>query len=477
MKKKNLIALACFMALPPLSAIFTKSAGRDVAQSKIAYAFTENAIIRSPMISSVTAFANENYSWWLDDQGVPNQNARTLLLYLQNSAYDGLNPKDYKADEIAALVQKSSIPAAEQAAYDRLLSLAMIDYAHDMTGPRISPTVIGSRAEYWRKPMTKGELLQKYAATGNMDQTLADLAPKDPLYGALRTELQRLLQLPAADAAAAKQKTQVIANLERLRWDLPRPERYIEVNIADQTLNAVDSGVVVHHIKMIVGKTTRQTAEFTTPITGVKFNPTWHVPVDLMMRDKIPVMRKNPYAFEAKKIYVYYDGKKSDPGIIRNMSDQQIRQHITMKQMPGEGNALGHLVALMTDPYIQFLHYTNQPELFAKEPRYFSSGCMRMSEPDSIASFILSTDMEQIAAYKKGSDDNNVKASQPLTFFSVYHSITLNADGTLQYHKDAYGRDKKIFDALKKKGELPPLTLPPKTAPKTAASGPNTPVV
>lgn len=470
MKKKALLALAGSIMMLPLSDAFTNSAGRAPEKKKNSDKFDKIVAANSSWISPQDAFANENTRWWLDQQGVPNQNARTLLLYLQNSSSQGLNPKDYKTDEITAFMLKDSIPAAGQDAFERLLSLSMIDYARDMTGPRIDPSVIGSKSMYWRTPLTKGELLQKYAATGDVDKTLKDLEPKDILYGALRTELQSLMQLPHDPSTNAK-ITQVIANLERLRWDQDRPARYIEVNIADQTLNAIDSGKVVYHIDMIVGKPTRQTAEFTTPITGVRFNPTWYVPVDLMMRDKIPVLRKNPYAFEKNQIYVYYDGKRVDPGTIKwnTMGNQAIRQHITMKQMPGEKNALGHIRVLMVDPYIQFLHYTNQPELFKKEPRYFSSGCMRMSEPDSIASFILSTGMDEVEKYKKGASDADIKSDQPLAFFSVYHSITLGPDGKLQYHKDVYGRDKKIFEALKQKAALPPGALQkPASAPVKA---------
>jgi len=471
MKKRQLLALTGFAMMVPLSGTFTKSAARDFVKQKPSAAFTETYRPQLQQTSPQDAFANES-TRWLDQQGVPNENARTLLLYLQNSSSHGLNPQDYKTDAVTACMLKDSIPLAERAQFNKLLTQSLVDYAQDMSGPRISPSVIGSRAEYWRKPLTKDEVPGKYAAAGNMDKMLKDLEPKDPVYGALRTELQSLMQQPSTPAAK-EQIIQAIANLERLRWDKERPTRYIEVNIADQTLNAVDSGEVVHHIDMIVGKPTRQTAEFTTPITGVRFNPTWHVPVDLMMRDKVPVLRKNPYAFEKNQIYVYYDGKRVDPGTIKwnSMSNQQIRQHITMKQMPGEKNALGHLVALMVDPYIQYLHYTNQPELFKKEPRYFSSGCMRMSEPDSIAGFILATGMEQIEAYKKGPSDSNIKSDQPLTFFSVYRSITLGPDGALQYHKDVYGRDKKIFDALKQKGALPPGALQ-KPAANTKAPGP-----
>jgi murein L,D-transpeptidase YcbB/YkuD len=465
MQKKTLLALAGSIIMLPLSDAFAPNARRSPEKEKNPDSFN-NAASMSFSGTALPEFANENTSWWLNEQGVPTQNAGILLSYLQNSSSHGLNPKDYNTDEITLLMMKGSIPEAGRADFDRLLSLAMIDYAHDMTGPRISPTVTGSRPEYWRKPMTKGELLQKYAATGDMDKTLKDLEPQAPLYSALKTELQALMQQPH-DAATHAKIIQVVANLERLRWDKDRPTKYIEVNIADQTLNAVDSGKVVHHIDMIVGKTTRQTQEFTTQITGVRFNPTWYVPADLMMRDKIPVMRKNPYAFEKSEIYTYYDGKKVDPSVILGMSNQQIRQHITMKQEPGEKNALGHLRTLMIDPYNQYLHYTNQPELFVKNPRYLSSGCMRMSEPDSIAGFILSTGMDQIEAYKNGSNNREVKSPQPLTFFSVYHSITLGADGKLQYHKDAYVRDKKIFEALKQKGALPPDALQ-KAAPAPA---------
>lgn len=456
--KKRFLAFAGAVLMLPLTLCFNKNAGSNDAQAQPQTKPTL-AVVETPKVDTVPAVPFSTMTdHWVDQNGVPTLNARALTVYLQNAAAHGLNPADYKTDQITQLMMKPSIPADERAAFEDVLTKAFVAYVADMSGPRVSPTLIGSRTEYWRKPLTKADAFAKVdAANGSVNQMLKSLEPKDALYAALKKELATLGSDTSATAPGKMQ--QVVANMERLRWDLDRPTRFIEANLAANTLRAVD-GTSEIDIHIINGRVDRQTDEFTAPITGIRFNPTWHVPTGIMLKDKVPKLRSNPHAFDASGFNYFYDGKKVNPGSINwHMSNAEIAKHVSITQSPGEKNALGHLFSLMQNPYTQFLHYTNQPELFEKDPRFLSSGCMRMEDPDTIAAFILQKTKEEIAAYKGGRGDWNVNAPQPVTFFSVYRSITLDANGALVYHKDTYGRDKKIYDALKAKGKLPAAVL------------------
>ncbi len=448
--QKKFLALTGLALLFPLSQCFNRSAERPEAQP-LAPA-TAITVVDAPKADTVPAVPFSTLTnHWLDQNGVPTADARILLVYLQNASAQGLNPADYKTDAIAQLVATPG----DSAAFEAALTRAFVAYTTDMTGPRVSPSLIGSQAQFWRKPLTKAEAFAQVDSAGGINQMLKGLEPQDPLYGALKTELATLTA-DTTGAGAAK-IPQVVANMERLRWDLARPTRYIEANLAANTLRAVDGDKEID-INIINGRVDRQTAEFTAPITGIRFNPTWHVPVHLLLADKVPKLRKNPHCFDDAGFNFFYDGRKVGSGSINwnGMSNAEIAKHVSVTQSPGPKNALGHLFSLMQDPYTQYLHYTNQPELFAKDPRFISSGCMRMEDPDTIAAFIMQTTKEDIASHKGGRGDWDVKAPAPVTFFSVYRSITLDANGALVYHKDAYGRDKKIYDALKAKGHVPP---------------------
>ncbi|MBI3440407.1 MAG: L,D-transpeptidase family protein [Proteobacteria bacterium] len=452
MKKKRFLAFAGLIALTPLSGVFAQHAGQP---SKTTGQSTYNEIIQAPANENAFKYVSVAQDiQWFDAQGSATQDAHTLLRYLQDAPSHGLNPDAYKTSDIAILIN-SHVPAANRSSAEQMLTQAMVAYAQDMTGPRINPSAVRSSAEYWRKPLTKSEVLVKYAATGSMDAMLKSIEPKNPLYAALRTELRSLTQRPPS-ATNDNKIAQLMLNMERLRWDQDRPARYIEVNIADQTLNAVENGKTAQSTHIIVGKPQLQTREFTTPITGVKFNPTWHVTAGVMRRLKLPELRKDPYSLQKKNIHIFYDGELIDPGTVdwKNISTKELA-HIKMQQDPGADNALGQIRVMMEDRYLQYLHYTNQPELFENDQRTFSSGCMRMEEPDKIVCFILSITPERVEELKNGGSDVSMKASHSLSFYSVYHTTTVGPDGKIQYHKDIYGRDKKLLEALEKDNALP----------------------
>lgn len=445
MNVKKWIAIAGAAMLFPLSSVFAQNAERGPAPApaKISAAFNKTAKAHKPV-------------HWLDEQGVPAENARTLLRYLEGSSAHGLNPSVYDVKNISRLMKSD-----DHGDLENLLTQALVRYVRDMTGPRVDPAVVDSRDWYWRRPLGKEKIMARYAGAPDLDAKLEALAPKDPLYGALQEELQRLSHAAVTRANTGRIE-QVVANLERMRWDMNRPSRYVEVNIANQTLNLVDNGEVVDSIDIIVGRVDpdTQTREFTTKITGVRFNPTWFVPAELMIRDKIPLLKKDSYSLEREEIFVFRDGKRIDPGVIdwKNITGEQL-SHLSMKQPPGDVyNRLGYFRALMEDPYDQYMHYTNEPKLFRQAERAFSSGCMRVKDPDKLVGFIMSMTAEEIDRRKNDGRSNiDVKAPEPLTFFSVYRSVTLDADGKLHYHRDIYNRDKALFAALKEQKLTPPM--------------------
>lgn len=446
MKKKKLIMMAGLLATLPLSNVFAQGADHSSVSSATTASLAD------------TQLKNMDIGW-VDPHGSPTTAAYTLLEYLKNAPSHGLNPSAYKTNSIAAAL-KSTVTAADRQKTEQLLTDALVHYVQDMTGPRVSPTVVGGDAAYWRKPWTKDEVLQKYASTGDMGKMLQALEPKGN-YPLLKRELQRIshLSLSAKDTAGvsnAEKAAQLIVNMERLRWDKERTSHYIEVNIASQTLAGITTGKTLLNSKVIVGEDIHKTHELITRINGVRFNPTWYVPENTVVKYMVPELQKDPHFYDARKFYIYKDGKRIKPETVdwNAITPKQLK-HITAIQLPGPDNSLGFLYVLMGNPYDQYLHYTSHPELFAEQERNFSSGCMRLEKPDEVSAFILSTNLETIQKYKKGHADRNVPVKEPLTFYSVYHSITIDAEGQPQYHHDVYGWDKKLFNALKKKNAVP----------------------
>lgn len=261
---------------------------------------------------------------------------------------------------------------------------------------------------------------------------------------------------------------QLVANLERLRWmNEDMPARYLWVNIPSQTMKMVEKHRVQDEMKVIVGMPWRQTRSFNMEIEGVRFNPTWTVPLKLKMRDILPKVKKDIGYLEHKQITLLQgygrNEKVLDPHSIdwKNMTWRQMSK-IRMVQTPGDHNALGRIRVLMQNDFNIYLHDTPQKELFGKVDRTLSSGCVRMEDPERVARFILKhnkdwspRDVNKIIQTNKTTE---IEAAQKLPVYIVYQTVWQDDKGRIVYGPDVYKRDKKLIQALKEQGALPQST-------------------
>ncbi len=264
--------------------------------------------------------------------------------------------------------------------------------------------------------------------------------------------------LSVLNRSQSDRKHQVIANMERLRWlDQERPDRYLLVNIPQQLLWGVENGRVDFEMKVIVGLPYRRTKDFTTEATGVRFNPRWHVPLSIKMRDFLPKLQEDPAVLAEKKISLIrgygHEAEYLDPYSIdwHNISWGEMGK-IRFVQSAGDHNALGRVRVLMPNRYNIYMHDTNKPEYFERGQRTLSSGCVRMSEPEKAAEFILrhndgwsKRDMDELIA---AGDTVEVYADEPFPVYIIYQSIWLDDKGRLVYGPDLYRRDRDLIAAL-----------------------------
>lgn len=251
---------------------------------------------------------------------------------------------------------------------------------------------------------------------------------------------------------------QIIANMERVRgMDRDLSDRYILVNIPSQMLWAVDGGKVQHMMPVVVGLPHRQTRIFKTEVTGVRLNPTWTVPLKLKMEDMLPKLRQDATAMEQKDIHLWSgygrNAEKLDPQSINwNTMSWREMNTIRMVQSPGEHNALGRFRVLMQNKHDIYLHDTNHKELFAREDRTLSSGCIRLSQPDVIADFVLSSKRD----WSKAKTTNileegkmtDISIDRPFPVYIVYQTIWQNEEGELVYGPDVYKKDQKLLRSM-----------------------------
>ena len=246
------------------------------------------------------------------------------------------------------------------------------------------------------------------------------------------------------------------ANLERWRW-LPRevPDTYIRVNIAAFVLRAYEKGEPALTMNVIVGQPYRRTPVFTEKISYMVFNPYWNVPWSIATKDKLPQLKTNAADLAAKG----YEAKPSGSDVFVNVesidwSAVTARNfNYLLRQQPGEFNALGRMKFMMPNPHAVYLHDTPSRELFAKQERSFSSGCIRLEQPHALAEWLLSREQhpmaEKLDEIMNGTETLAVHLSQPVPTYLVYFTAFSLDDGEVIFRRDIYGRDQMLIDALR----------------------------
>jgi murein L,D-transpeptidase YcbB/YkuD len=237
--------------------------------------------------------------------------------------------------------------------------------------------------------------------------------------------------------------SQVTANLERYRW-LPRtlPDKYIYVNVPAFQLTAYDSGASALEMKVIVGQEyeDKATPVFADSMETVVFRPYWLVTPGIQRKEIEPKIAANPGFMAAENMEYYSDG-----------GERRIRQR------PGPKNALGYVKFLFPNDYNIYLHDTPNHELFEKDVRAFSHGCIRVEKPSELAQWVLGWDESRVQdAMMNGADNHTVRLAKKIPVYVLYGTAYVR-DGQLYFVNDLYHRDEKLIEATAG-GALPSQT-------------------
>ncbi len=235
--------------------------------------------------------------------------------------------------------------------------------------------------------------------------------------------------LDALNVPVVYRVAQIATNLERYRW-MPRDlgQRYILVNVPQFYLHAYDSGQKTLDMKVIVGKEyeDKATPVFADSMEYVVFRPYWNVTPTIAAKEIFPKVAQDPGYLDANDMEVYSDhGQRS------------------VRQRPGPKNALGFVKFLFPNDYNIYLHDTPNHELFHKDVRAFSHGCIRVEKPADLAQWVLGWPADKVDAAMNGADNHQVNLPKKIPVYIVYFTTYVQG-GQLNFGNDLYDRDSKV---------------------------------
>ena len=242
---------------------------------------------------------------------------------------------------------------------------------------------------------------------------------------------------------------QLAASLE-LCQPLPQQlePRHILVNIADFSLKVFEDGKPVLSMPVIVGRTYRQTPVFNGLISSLVLNPTWEVPHSIAIKDLLPKIKKNPGYLAQLHLRVFQGWKPAteiNPASVHWANLNPAHFPYRLRQDPGPDNALGRVKFLFPNPYDVYLHDTPARELFKKDARTFSSGCIRIAKPLDLAVYLLHGtplgSMDALTAAIAREKTQPIALPSPIAVHIVYMTAWVDPDGTVQFRPDIYNRN------------------------------------
>lgn len=405
--------------------------------------------------------ASGHRALWITDRGWTAR-GQALAARLAAADEDALDPAAYPVPTLAPS-GRADTPADLAEAELKLSALAVL-YARDARGGRLEPSRLSPLITPKLDLPGPDAVLARLAGGPDPGEALRTFNPPYPGYRALRDKLAELRAnrpagplaralpdrrasagrtiavlgeidgpSPAAAPGGARLEADIVANMERWRW-LPAEiaPRYIAVNVPEFQLRLLEEGRVTHEARVIVGK-----AETPTPIVSglmgqAVVNPSWYIPPSIMKNEILP-------------------GLARDPDYATRRGYEVIRRGglVTVRQPPGERNALGFIKFLFPNDHSVYIHDTPNRSLFGSGRRAFSHGCVRVDQPFRLAEAVLGRDWGE-ARLKRliGHGERSLPIAEKLPVHLTYFTVEVDPYGGVRSFEDLYGFHRRVRVAL-----------------------------
>lgn len=240
---------------------------------------------------------------------------------------------------------------------------------------------------------------------------------------------------------------QIELAMERARW-IPDPTDgpMIVVNIPAFELWAFNSADDQEplNMKVIVGKAPdKQTPVLWEEMKYLEFMPYWNIPTNIFKKEILPKTANNKDYLASQEIELIRH---------QNSESQGGGSYLRARQRPGKKNPLGRVKFVFPNTADVYLHDTPSRAAFNRQRRDLSHGCVRVSEPEQLAEFVLSDhsgwDRERIKQAMSAPKNRHVTLKRPIPVLFYYGTTFVDHKNRLHFYPDVYGQDEQLKKAL-----------------------------
>lgn len=257
--------------------------------------------------------------------------------------------------------------------------------------------------------------------------------------------------------SAKDRALQLEVNLERARQIAEfGNDRYILVNVPEYKLYVMENGSAIYETRVVVGKKKHKTPVITSAISEFVLNPYWNVPKSITTNEIIPKLQEDPQYLA-----------KNDMRVISRVNDRNVfiepefvdwanvdvyNAPLRIRQNPGKKNALGRVKFIFPNNHRVYLHDTQSRNLFARNTRAFSHGCVRVENPLEFAEVLISNSIdwtpEQLSYFSSQDKTKTIKLDKPIPIHITYMTAWADEQGIVNFRPDIYKRDSQIANNL-----------------------------
>lgn len=263
--------------------------------------------------------------------------------------------------------------------------------------------------------------------------------------------------LAMLNISAKTRVRQIELNLDKMRL-LPMDlnHDYIFVNLPGYYLKVMHEDKPILTMDIAVGGTEHPSCVLNSKIDHLVLNPYWNIPAQIAESEIWPSILKDPNYLTAKHVQVLK--KDGDDYKVINvdgfnwakMSRKQFNSY-RYRQSPSEQNALGKVKFMFPNTCGIYLHDSNERDLFDVYKRDFSHGCIRVSQPLNLTTYVLNS-QKQWSAKKvndmfQNDENKTVPLSKSVSLYIMYLTSFVSDDDWVQFRPDIYKFDKKANSA------------------------------
>jgi len=379
------------------------------------------------------------------------------LLLLDCVLQFGLNHADYHPKELLystmheILDNPSKVDAAQKARFDMLLSDALIAFINHLHFGKLNPLYTNTVVD---KCETTGfcadNILINALNRKDFMNAVLNVQPKVKEYVRMQDYLKLMKGENIEDCYDPPEGVarKLAINMERLRWATIDEDTFIHINIPSYTLK-LHIPDTTYLFKVIVGKPANPTPVLQSSITYFATAPDWKVPKSIFIKEILPKALKNPAYLENNHFGIYdqngnyVTADKDSLVMVKGNPEKYV-----LRQSAGCDNALGLVVFRFQNAFNIYLHDTPEQQLFERNVRALSHGCIRIQHAEKFAALLLALDgqvhrnkelHQAMAKYKP----KNFNLRKPFPLKITYLTCEMSEKGIVEYD-DIYQQDKQL---------------------------------